>query len=614
MESKRQNIRRLRLSLDDYADDFPQESHKSGKYFDRANTNKLLRWEELITKFRSGAIESIEIRELAELSKLLKIKFEMSGNTEFLNVIIHYLISVDKNANLNWLDTSNCRDFSNLFDGKEFDGDISEWDTSKVENMARMFQRSTFNGDISKWNISSLQNMSCMFMNNEFFLHDLSCWDVLHVPTKSGAFTGTIMPVEYFPTNYYNKLQENKLSLSLDDYDDEEIETPKKQATYKDYNEKSLVQKTVLNKQLTLKNFLYELSKRLKNFDKKMFSNFGFVNYKVTGNENDWPFIVSLNESMSFNTMNKYQQIFDIPGWTTISGTDTFRPLLQIENHIFPNYRQYNPGGQLKGIDAKNAEDRNNKNWMEPFHGKYSQCVQALEKFMEVHPQRKNDDIIFIYQISFSNDGAFYAMLYEGLYKPAKTGYRYYVEVYSTDELVKLDQTINLDEEKEIVAKQRKFKRLLKKANLDEQVPRPLKETVLGEHAAFCYTFSSKKYLDFRSRYYLTRFKDAYDIFKDELILKDIKMFSFMNHITYGALYIDRHYDSEEIYEKLNFKSQYPYVVVSSKSGNYLISFYCFENETAYEKNNIYIMITDNSDFSIMPEKYLEEIKYNHIS
>ena len=56
MESRRQNIRRLRLSLDDYVDDFPQESHKSGKYFDRANTNKLLRWEELITKFRSGRI------------------------------------------------------------------------------------------------------------------------------------------------------------------------------------------------------------------------------------------------------------------------------------------------------------------------------------------------------------------------------------------------------------------------------------------------------------------------------------------------------------------------------------------------------------------------------
>jgi len=38
-----------------------------------------------------------------------------------------------------------------MFNGSEFNGDISRWDVSNVKNMRGMFNRSHFNGDISDW-------------------------------------------------------------------------------------------------------------------------------------------------------------------------------------------------------------------------------------------------------------------------------------------------------------------------------------------------------------------------------------------------------------------------------------------------------------------------------
>ena len=59
-------------------------------------------------------------------------------------------------CNLNDIDVSGVKDMSALFEGTDFNGDISKWDVSNVENMGHMFSDSKFNGDISKWDTSSV--------------------------------------------------------------------------------------------------------------------------------------------------------------------------------------------------------------------------------------------------------------------------------------------------------------------------------------------------------------------------------------------------------------------------------------------------------------------------
>jgi len=48
--------------------------------------------------------------------------------------------------------------------------------------------------------------------------------------------------------------------------------------------------------------------KRLPNVDPVQFKNFGFVNYKVAKNENDWPYIISLNDRMANRVKERYQE------------------------------------------------------------------------------------------------------------------------------------------------------------------------------------------------------------------------------------------------------------------------------------------------------------------
>jgi len=65
-------------------------------------------------------------------------------------------------ANLNWLDTSNITDMSWLFSnggGKFFIGDISLWDTHNVRYMQFMFDGSEFDGDISGWDVCPMSEI-----------------------------------------------------------------------------------------------------------------------------------------------------------------------------------------------------------------------------------------------------------------------------------------------------------------------------------------------------------------------------------------------------------------------------------------------------------------------
>ena len=54
-------------------------------------------------------------------------------------------------CNLNDIDVSGVEDMSALFEGTDFNDDISKWDVSNVENMGHMFSRSPLDGKEPSW-------------------------------------------------------------------------------------------------------------------------------------------------------------------------------------------------------------------------------------------------------------------------------------------------------------------------------------------------------------------------------------------------------------------------------------------------------------------------------
>jgi len=108
-------------------------------------------------------------------------------------------------------------------------------------------------------------------------------------------------------TNKILKCISEAISFALDDFDedDTQIQNIKKRQRISD--ESTIIQRGTANIQLTQNAFIYELLKRLPGVDKKLFAPFGFVNYKVTGNYSDWPYLVSTNNSMAERTLEKYE-------------------------------------------------------------------------------------------------------------------------------------------------------------------------------------------------------------------------------------------------------------------------------------------------------------------
>jgi surface protein len=50
-----------------------------------------------------------------------------------------------------------------MFNGSQFNGDISKWNVSSVTMMYRMFRNSKFNGDISQWVVPNSCVIAGMF-------------------------------------------------------------------------------------------------------------------------------------------------------------------------------------------------------------------------------------------------------------------------------------------------------------------------------------------------------------------------------------------------------------------------------------------------------------------
>jgi len=110
-------------------------------------------------------------------------------NKSHLEQIIQKVIEEDgADCDLNFIDVSNIRNMSFLFNYSEFNGDISGWNVSNVKDMSCMFQGCQFNGDISNWDVSNVKDMSSMFQESAFD-GDLSNWNVEKVKTMNSMFS-----------------------------------------------------------------------------------------------------------------------------------------------------------------------------------------------------------------------------------------------------------------------------------------------------------------------------------------------------------------------------------------------------------------------------------------
>ena len=64
-------------------------------------------------------------------------------------------------VDLNWIDTGKITDMSELFKGRRYNFNVSNWDVSKVKDMSRLFGACMkFNCDLSAWDVSSVEDMS----------------------------------------------------------------------------------------------------------------------------------------------------------------------------------------------------------------------------------------------------------------------------------------------------------------------------------------------------------------------------------------------------------------------------------------------------------------------
>ena len=112
------------------------------------------------------------------------------NNKQFKNAVAASIAMFGNNCSLNWIDTSEITDMSNLFSYSRFNGDVSKWNTSKVRLMKNMFMNAQFfNSDISKWNVSSVYDMEGMFFcATQFKDCSLNDWDVSYVVNMNSMF------------------------------------------------------------------------------------------------------------------------------------------------------------------------------------------------------------------------------------------------------------------------------------------------------------------------------------------------------------------------------------------------------------------------------------------
>ena len=412
----------------------------------------------------------------------------------------------------------------------------------------------------------------------------------------------------------HNKLLEtvsNAIQLALDDIDLDDNQSISKSDILKQEDSRTSYQKSCGQTLISQKIFIHELLKRMPNTDKNLFKPFGFINYKITNNNKDWPCIISLNNNMADRIIEKYQDEFEYSkNWISIRGSyQVFDPLLSIMSDTFPIFRETD-GDKHRGYDAFDYYNKKNSYWYDSFKGKYNDCVDALKKLAYFQPFLRKYSIIRVYQISFSDDGAFCAIMfswYDNLQTHRDTNK---ILIFCTDKIIN-DGGLKLEEEKDISLSQRRLKSNIKHASTEGIFPKLFKPVIINNNAAFKYSVLSCVEPDWRLRSY-QRTKEAREIIDKYTSYseKTSEMLFFMRWVTMSGYYIDRERDYHDIYDTLQMSNTKPYIVLSSKRGDFLIAYY---NEyIEYRKYRITFMVIDNSGFKYFPKEYFEkELKYN---
>ena len=404
----------------------------------------------------------------------------------------------------------------------------------------------------------------------------------------------------------------NAIQLALDDFDNDDNQHISKSAVLNQEDSRVMYQKSCGQTIITQKSFIHELLKRMPNTNKNLFKGFGFINYKVTGNNKDWPCIVSLNDNITDRTIEKYQDEFEYSkDWVSVQGTYTaFNPLMKILSNYYPRFREQD-GPEHRGSEAFDYWNKENTYWYKSFDGKYNECVDALKKLAHYQPFLQKYSIINIYQISFSKDGAFCAIMF-GWYDDLKLHrYANKIIVFCTDKIINDDNGLNVKEEKDISSAQRKLKANLKKASYENMFPKLLQPTIIDNNAAYKFSVISNIDLDWRLPSW-QRTKDAREQMDKNMPYneKTSEMMQFMRWITMQGFYIDRERDHYDLYETLKMNNNRPYVILSGKTGEFLIAYY---NEyIEYRKYRITFMAINNSGFKYFPKEYFKnELQYN---
>ncbi len=289
---------------------------------------------------------------------------------------------------------------------------------------------------------------------------------------------------------------------------------------------------------------------------------------------------------------------FNITSWTSLNAF-----LVYYKNKLFPNYKYTSNENDIEKLYDQFKYD---------LKGRDNELIGIFQNFIHFHPELKNLDYFIVDQVSISPDKAFNVIIYE---LPKNGKWYAHVEIFSTENIVS-DNGIDIDEVNTVRSKQLKFKRYLIKnicKRFDIDFPRILDVTTINNHVAYVYETLVSDVLDFRTRIQwraseANRFLRKYIPFNE--VTENLK--SFMRFTLSHQYYVeDNYHGSNLIYDELKYNDTKPYVVVSNKTGEYLVAFY--STYLDYRKYKLTYIIIDNSDYSIMSKDFLKEIEYNEI-
>ena len=142
----------------------------------------------------------IQEKLIIKKNKSSNYKYFPQTRKELKEIILQRIKDEGNEVDLNDIDVSKITDMSNLFEGTDFNGNISSWDVSNVTDMTYMFYWcKKFNKDISNWDVFNVKNMRYMFAYCKSFNKDISNWDVSNVKGKLFIFDNCPIKEKYKP-------------------------------------------------------------------------------------------------------------------------------------------------------------------------------------------------------------------------------------------------------------------------------------------------------------------------------------------------------------------------------------------------------------------------------